>query len=102
MQMGLKNVFFSLSRCLFSHLCVPNFVNETCAKSRLAPGSCTMEYKQMAICMLSVQCWPTWSKPVLPTPKAKPKYILDNVGVEQNKSGDEPESQNLVSTPGTP
>ena len=41
------------------------------SKARVAPGSCTVEYKQLETCTQNVQCCSAWSKPILPDPKIK-------------------------------
>ena len=56
--------------------CVPRracskSVNETSTEARLAPGRCTVEYKQLLMCTLNVQCCSAWPKPVSASKKAK-------------------------------
>ena len=58
-------VFVRLSEILWNY----KKVNATSAEARLAPGSCTVEYKQLDMCTQSLQCCSAWPKPILPIPK---------------------------------
>ena len=63
--------FFYLREQVYKHRCVSVYlcmylsfcpsqifprVNETSTEARLVPGSCTVEYKQVYMCTLSVHC----------------------------------------------